>query len=71
MHTEDPWLAKGGSYEYRLISMPPYFSHGEARRIVADQAEYGRWELARSAIYWGGQKRVWLRRKVLRVESTL
>jgi hypothetical protein len=39
--------------------------------MVADQAEYGRWEMARSAIYWGGHKRVWLRRKVLRVEPTL
>jgi hypothetical protein len=68
---EDPWIRKGGSYEYRVVSVPPSTPTDQARKLIVDHAEYGRWEMARSAVYWGGSKRVWLRRKILRVESTL
>jgi hypothetical protein len=40
-------------------------------RAVAGEIENNRWELARSAVYWGGGKRMWLRRKTLHVEPTL
>jgi hypothetical protein len=66
----DSWLARGGSYEYRVLTVPPQMPAAAARKLIADQAEYGRWELARSARYWGGAKRVWLRRKTIRVDST-
>ncbi|MDR0627478.1 MAG: DUF5703 family protein [Bifidobacteriaceae bacterium] len=67
----DTWLARGGSYEYRVVTVPANLTSGAARRLITDQAEYGRWEMARSARYWGGAKRVWLRRKTLKVESTV
>jgi hypothetical protein len=50
--------------------MPAEMPPAQASRLLADHAEYGRWELARSARYWGGAKRVWLRRKTLTVEPT-
>ncbi|GCE76671.1 DUF5703 family protein [Cellulomonas biazotea] len=67
----DAWVAQGGQYEYRVLSLPPSTSRNDARRLLTDQAEYGRWELARTVLYAGGERRVWLRRKVIRVRSTL
>jgi hypothetical protein len=66
----DSWLARGGSYEYRVVTVPAQTPSATATRLIAAQAEYGRWEVARSARYWGGAKRVWLRRKTLDVEPT-
>ncbi|MDR1392594.1 MAG: DUF5703 family protein [Bifidobacteriaceae bacterium] len=66
----DSWLSRGGSYEYRVVSVPAQTSPAAAHRLIADQAEYGRWELERSARYWGGARRVWLRRKTIRVQLT-
>ncbi len=65
------WVAHGGQYEYRVVTIPPTTSNADARRLLTDHAEYGRWELARSVRYLGGLRRVWLRRKVIRVSSTL
>ena len=39
--------------------------------MLTEQAEYGRWELARTLLFAGGERKVWLRRKVIRVRSTL
>ncbi len=58
-------------YEYRVIALPRSASSSEARRYLTDEAEYGRWELARSSIYTGGERKVWLRRRIIRVRSTL
>jgi hypothetical protein len=65
------WVAQGGQYEYRVITLPRTTSRNDARRLLTEQAEYGRWELARTVLYEGGERRVWLRRKILRVQSTL
>ena len=65
------WVAVGGQYEYRVLTIPRSTSRGDARRMLTEQAEYGRWELARSVLYVGGERKVWLRRKVIRVRSTL
>ncbi|AEI12359.1 MULTISPECIES: DUF5703 family protein [Cellulomonas] len=65
------WVAQGGQYEYRVLTLPRSTSRNDARRMLTEEAEYGRWELARSVVYVGGERRVWLRRKVLRVRSTL
>jgi hypothetical protein len=67
----DTWLARGGSYEYRVVTVPAQTSTSSTSKAISDQAEYGRWEMAKSATYWGGAKRVWLRRKTLQVEPTL
>ncbi|TQL04001.1 DUF5703 family protein [Cellulomonas sp. SLBN-39] len=58
-------------YEYRVVTIPRTTSRNDARRMLTDEAEYGRWELARTRLYAGGERRVWLRRKIIRVRSTL
>jgi len=65
------WAAQGGEYEYRMVRLPPSTSRGDARRMLTEQAEYGRWELARTRLFAGGERKVWLRRKAIRVRSTL
>jgi hypothetical protein len=61
----------GPEYEVRVLTIPASSSRGEVRRMLADEAEYGRWELARTRVYVGGLRRVWLRRPIIRVERTL
>lgn len=56
--------------EWRVIDIPRHVSRSDARSLVVEQAEYGRWELARSQVLYGGARRVWLRRKVMRVERS-
>lgn len=58
-------------YEVQELSIPVSWSRGDVRRMLAEQAEYGRWELARSRVYAGGRRTVWLRRRIIRVRSTL
>lgn len=70
-HVSSDWAAQGGEYEYRVVRLPPSTSRGEARRMLTEQAEYGRWELARTRLFPGGERKVWLRRKSIRVRSTL
>lgn len=65
------WVTRGGQYEYRVLTLPGTTSRVDARQFLTDEAEYGRWELARTRLYAGGHRRVWLRRKVIRVHSTL
>lgn len=62
--------AGAGDYEYRLLTIPRGMSRAEARRVIAEHAEYGHWELARVRLYMGGVRRVWLRRKIIRVVRT-
>jgi|GEM_PF-283103 len=64
------FVRMGGQYEYRQLTIPRSTSGSDARKMLADEAEYGRWELTRSRLYAGGERRVWLRRKVVRVHST-
>jgi len=65
------WTAQGGEYEYRILRLPPSTSGNDARRLLTEHAEYGRWELARTRLFAGGERKVWLRRKTIRVRSTL
>ena len=58
-------------YEYRLVALPRTASVSDARRYLTDEAEYGRWELSRSSVFTGGERKVWLRRRIIRVRSTL
>jgi hypothetical protein len=57
-------------YEYRMVTIPRGTSRSEARRLLAEHAEYGRWELARVRLMMGGTRTVWLRRKIIRVVRT-
>jgi len=58
-------------YEYRVLTITPSTSRSDARLFLTQEAEYGRWELARTRAYVGGERRVWLRRKIIRMRSTL
>ncbi|GAB4085787.1 hypothetical protein GCM10028784_24170 [Myceligenerans cantabricum] len=62
---------KHGQYEYRVVTIDRSTSVPDARKLLTDEAEYGRWELARTRLYMGGERRVWLRRKIIRVRPTL
>ncbi|MEE1621222.1 DUF5703 family protein [Zafaria sp. Z1313] len=58
-------------FEYLVVTVQPGQSLSDARQSLVDYAEYGKWELKRSSSYFGGMRRFWLRRKVMRVERTL
>lgn len=62
--------APARDYEYLVLSVGPHESLPEARRLITDHAEYGKWELERTRIYRGGMHRYWLRRKIMRVRRT-
>ncbi|GAA3689648.1 hypothetical protein GCM10023081_28870 [Arthrobacter ginkgonis] len=66
-HYRDP----SRPFEYLVLTVRPDQSLAEARRALAEHAEYGKWELHRSRMYIGGMRRYWLRRRVMRVESTI
>jgi hypothetical protein len=57
-------------YEYRVLSFGRNVSRTQIRQTLVEHAEYGRWELARSVVYLGGRRRVWLRRRIIRVRRT-
>lgn len=57
-------------YQYRVMIFPSGVSAGDLCRAVAQEAEYGHWELSRLRLYLGGGRKVWLRRKVIRVQRT-
>ncbi|GAB2976451.1 hypothetical protein GCM10027212_14440 [Actinotalea caeni] len=54
-----------------MLTLPRTASRGEVRRMLTEEAEYGKWELARLRLYVGGHRKVWLRRRIIRVSSTL
>ncbi|RMI13464.1 DUF5703 family protein [Cellulomonas triticagri] len=64
-------LEAARQYEYRVLTIPRATSRNEASRLLTDEAEHGRWELARTLLYTGGERKVWLRRRIIRVRSTL
>ncbi|MEE6273249.1 DUF5703 family protein [Georgenia wangjunii] len=68
----EPTSARGAAqYEFRVLTLPRETSRSDVRRLLTEQAEYGRWELARTRLYMGGSRKVWLRRKIIKVRSTL
>jgi hypothetical protein len=57
-------------YEYEQLWLPRGTSRANARRLLTERAEYGHWELARLRLYPDGQRRVVLRRRIIRVVRT-
>lgn len=57
-------------YEYRVLTFDRLTPKAEARQAVREYAEYGRWELARTVVYVTGAKRMWLRRRIMRIQRT-
>ena len=61
---------RSSRFEWRVVDIARDVSKKEARALLTEQAEYGHWELARSVVFIGGSRRVWLRRRTMRVERT-
>lgn len=60
----------GGDYEYRLLVLSCRLGRSQTQRMLAELAEHGHWEIARVRLYWGGARRVWVRRRIIRVVRT-
>ena len=58
-------------YEYQRLELPRSTTRNVARRLLTDAAEYGHWELDRLRLYPDGRRRVVLRRRIMRVRSTM
>jgi hypothetical protein len=58
-------------YEYQRLTLPRGTTRNGAQRLLTDAAEHGHWELDRLRLYPDGRRRVVLRRRILRVRSTL
>lgn len=72
-HVVDPRREKSPAKmhtQWRVVDIPRTITRSEATQVLSEQAEYGRWELARSIVFIGGARRVWLRRRTMRVERT-
>lgn len=64
-------LTRRHSWEHLVITVAPGESLAQARQRLVEHAEYGHWELQRTLLCRGGTRRFWLRRKAIKVESTL
>lgn len=58
-------------WEYRYAVLPRSTSRAETRRLLSEHAEYGRWELARVLVYIGGARKIWIRRRIQRIQRDL
>jgi hypothetical protein len=58
-------------YEFRRFRLPRSLSRSAVRQLLVDQAEHGGWELSRLRLYPDGTRKVELRRRIIRVRSTL
>lgn len=54
-------------YEYRVMVLGRHLSPHDVRRLLTEEADRCQWELERTRVYWGGWRRAWLRRRVIRV----
>ena len=61
----------GVDYEMQQISLPHTATRTQVRKLLTEEAEYGHWELQRLRRYRDGSTTAWLRRKVIKVRSTL
>jgi hypothetical protein len=57
-------------YELQQFEVSRTESRGAVRRLLTEHAEYGGWELARLRRYPDGTRRVWLRRRIIKVMRT-
>jgi hypothetical protein len=63
-------VPRSGEYEIREITVPRDLSRSALVRLLTEQAEHGHWELARLRLYPDGHRRVWLRRRSIKVART-
>lgn len=58
-------------YQYQRLTLPRGVTRSAAQRVLTDAAEHGHWELDRLRLFPDGTRKVTLRRRILRVKSTL
>lgn len=58
-------------YSYLVLYIPRGTSRDAARKILADHAEYGDWELTRLLLFADGSRKATLRRQIIRPVRTL
>jgi Family of unknown function (DUF5703) len=58
-------------YSYLVLYLPRGMASDDARRILTDHAEYGRWELARMRLNADGSRKATLRRQIIRPARTM
>ena len=58
-------------YEETKVRLDRTVPRSAVRKLLTDHAEYGGWELARLRLYPDGSRKIELRRKIIRVRSTL
>lgn len=58
-------------FEYLTVTVERGENIKEARARVREHTEYGKWELSKSIILYGGRRRFVLKRKVIRVVNTM
>jgi hypothetical protein len=58
-------------YEFQRLSLPRTISRSAVRRLLVEHAEYGGWELSRVRLFPDGSRKIELRRRIIRVRSTL
>lgn len=61
---------KDTKYEYLTLTLERGQSVQEARARIREHTEYGKWELSKSIILYGGRRRYILKRKIIRVINT-
>ena len=57
-------------YEYRVLTFPRQASRAEVKQALTEAAEYEHWEIDWVRLYFGGRRRVRLRRRIIRVRRT-
>jgi hypothetical protein len=58
-------------FEYQRVTLPRGTTRAVAQRVLTEAAERGHWEIDRLRLYPDGRRKVVLRRRILRVKSTL
>jgi hypothetical protein len=64
-------IGEMADYEYQRLTLPRGTSRNVAQRLLTDAAEHGHWELDRLRLYPDGTRKVTLRRRIIRMRSTL
>ena len=57
-------------YEFKELTFHRDHDRSTVRQALTEHAEYGHWELVRVRLFWGGMRKVVMRRKIIRVRRT-
>ena len=59
-------LGRGVEWEFDTVTFTPEFSRSAVTRLLVERAEHGGWELHRVRMAVDGNRRVILRRRIIR-----